>query len=124
MNGEDLARITDEENRIKKSQPHQIHVCVAAACLSAHSEGLKEAFVKEIKRKGIEHECKVKGVGCLGLCAQAPLVSVESEGVLYHATSQDVPRIVEGLGKEPVKELQVSLNVPFFSRQYRVVLDN
>ncbi len=125
MNGEDLARITDEENRIKKSQPHQIHVCVAAACLSAHSEGLKEAFVKEIKRKGIEHECKVKGVGCLGLCAQAPLVSVESEGVLYsNVTSQDVPRIVEGLGKEPVKELQVSLNVPFFTRQYRVVLDN
>ncbi|MGD0422918.1 MAG: NuoF family protein [Candidatus Bathyarchaeia archaeon] len=125
MNGEDLARISDEENRIKKSQPHQIHVCVAAACLSAHSEGLKEAFVKEIKRRGIEHECKVKGVGCLGLCAQAPLVSVESEGVLYrNVTSQDVPRIVEGLGKEPVKELQVSLNVPFFSRQYRVVLDN
>ncbi len=125
MNGEDLARITDEENRIKKSQPHQIHVCVAAACLSAHSEGLKEAFVKEIKGKGIEHECKVKGVGCLGLCAQAPLVSVESEGVLYsNVTSQDVPRIVEGLGKEPVKELQVSLNVPFFTRQYRVVLDN
>ena len=125
MNGEDLARITDEENRIKKSQPYQIHVCVAAACLSAHSEGLKEAFVKEIKGKGIEHECKVKGVGCLGLCAQAPLVSVESEGVLYgNVTSQDVPRIVEGLGKEPVKELQVSLNVPFFTRQYRVVLDN
>jgi len=125
MNGEDLARITDEENRIKKSQPHQIHVCVAAACLSAHSEGLKEAFVKEIKGKGIEHECKVKGVGCLGLCAQAPLVSVGSEGVLYsNVTSQDVPRIVEGLGKEPVKELQVSLNVPFFTRQYRVVLDN
>lgn len=125
MNGEDLARITDEENRIKKSQPHQIHVCVAAACLSAHSERLKEDFVKEIKSRGIEHECKVKGVGCLGLCAQAPLVSVESEGVLYHnVTSQDVPRIVEGLGKEPVKELQVSLNAPFFSRQYRVVLDN
>jgi len=125
VNGEDLARITDEEHRIKKSQPHQVHVCVAAACLSAHSEGLKEAFVKEIKRKGMEHECKVKGVGCLGLCAHAPLVSVESEGVLYrNVTAQDVPRIVEGLGKEPAKDLQEPLNAPFFSRQYKVVLDN
>jgi len=125
MNGEDLARIMDEENQLKKSQPHQIHVCVAAACLSAHSERLKEDFVKEVKRRGIEHECKVKGVGCLGLCAQAPLVSVESEGVLYHnVTSRDVPRIVEELGKQPVKELQVSLDAPFFSRQYKIVLDN
>jgi bidirectional [NiFe] hydrogenase diaphorase subunit len=125
MNGEDIARIIDEENRIKKSQPHQIHVCVAAACLSAHSEGLKEDFVKEIKRRGIEHECRVKGVGCLGLCAEAPLVSVENEGVLYHnVTSQDVLRIVDALGKEPVKDLQVSLNAPFFTRQYRVVLEN
>jgi len=100
-------------------------VCVAAACISAHSEILKEEFDKEIKRQGIEHECKVKGVGCLGLCAQAPLVSVESEGVLYgNVTFDDVPRIVEGLGKGPVKELQVSLEAPFFSRQYRVVLDN
>lgn len=125
MNGEDLARITDEESRIKKSQPHQVHVCVAAACLSTHSENLKEDFVREIKRRGIEHQCKVKGVGCLGLCAQAPLVAVESEGVLYHnVTSQDVPRIVEALGKKPVKELQVALEAPFFSRQHRVVLDN
>jgi len=123
MNGEDLARIIDEESRAKKL--HQIHVCIAAACLSAHSESLKEEFVKEIKRRGIEHQCKVKGVGCLGLCAQAPLVSVESEGVLYHnVTSQNVPQIVEGLGKKPVKELQASLQEPFFSRQHRVVLDN
>ena len=125
MNGEDLAKIMEEENRIKKSQPHQIHVCIAAACLSAHSESLKEEFAKEIKRRGLEHQCKVKGVGCLGLCAQAPLVSVESEGVLYHnVTSQDVPQIVEGLGKKPVKELQASRKIPFFSRQHRVVLDN
>ena len=125
MNGEDLAKIAEEERRIKKSQQHQIHVCVAAACLSAHSEALKEDFVKEIKRRGIEHQCKVKGVGCLGLCAQAPLVSVESEGILYHNVApQDIPQIVEGLGKKPVKQLQAPLDVPFFSRQHRVVLDN
>jgi len=125
MNGEDLTRIAEEEKQIKKSQPHQIHVCIAAACLSAHSEALKENFIKEIKRRGIEHQCKVKGVGCLGLCAQAPLVSVESEGILYHnVTPQNIPQIVEGLGKKPVKELQVPLDAPFFSCQHKVVLDN
>ena len=125
MNGEDLTRIAEEEKQIKKSQPHQIHVCIAAACLSAHSEALKENFVKEIKRRGIEHQCKVKGVGCLGLCAQAPLVSVESEGILYHnVTPQNIPQIVDGLGKQPVKELQVPLDAPFFSCQHKVVLDN
>ena len=125
MNGEDLTRIAEEEKQIKKSQPHQIHVCIAAACLSAHSEALKENFIKEIKRRGIEHQCKVKGVGCLGLCAQAPLVSVESEGILYqNVTPQNIPQIVEGLGKKPVKELQVPLDAPFFSCQHKVVLDN
>ena len=40
------------------------------------------------------------GVGCLGLCAEGPLINVESDGkaVMYqHATAEDAPDIVQNL---------------------------
>ena len=36
-----------------------------------------------MKDRGLSDSCHVKGVGCMGLCAAGPLVSVESQGRLY-----------------------------------------
>jgi bidirectional [NiFe] hydrogenase diaphorase subunit len=125
MNHEELEKLAEENRRSKESEKHRIHVCVAAGCLSLRSEELKKEFEKEINAHGRSHECKVKGVGCLGLCASGPLVAVESEGVLYrNVTSQDVPEIVESLGKKPIQRLQTPLEAPFFTRQHKIVLEN
>lgn len=127
MNPEELQEMAEEEQRSKRAFKHEIHVCVAAACLSTHSDALKDAFQKEVTRQGLEHKCKVKGVGCLGLCASAPLVSVEGgpRPVLYsNLTPQDVPEIIESLNNGPVERLQVPLDMPFFNRQHKIVLEN
>ena len=63
--------------------PQKIHVCTAAACLSQRSDKVKAGIEARIKEKGLEKSCHVKGVGCMGLCAAGPLVSVESQGRLY-----------------------------------------
>ena len=125
MSAEDLEEIAKRERQIKQSVKHEINVCIAAGCLSAHSDALKEAFTKEVKKRGLEHECKVKGVGCLGLCAQAPLVSTENGNTLYHGvTPEDVAEIIDSLDSKPVKRLQIPLDIPFFSRQTKIVLEN
>ena len=125
MSAEDLEEIAKRERQIKQSVKHEINVCVAAGCLSAHSDALKEAFAKEVKKRGLEHECKVRGVGCLGLCAQAPLVSTENGNTLYHGvTPEDVTEIVDSLDSKPVERLQIPLDIPFFSRQTKIVLEN
>jgi bidirectional [NiFe] hydrogenase diaphorase subunit len=125
MNPEDLVEIAERERQIKRSMKHEINVCVAAGCLSAQSDALKEAFAKEVKKRGLESQCKVKGVGCLGLCAQAPLVSSDNGGRLYHnVTLEDVSQIIDSLDGKPIERLQIPLEMPFFSRQTKMVLEN
>ena len=84
-----------------------MRVCVAASCLSSRSGEVKSALESEVKAHGLEHKCKVKGVGCMGLCAAGPLVEVYSgKATMYQAVvPEDAGAIVESLGKEPVERL-------------------
>ena len=54
-----------------------VKVCVAAGCLSANSDQVKTQLESEVKQRGLEGCCKVKGVGCMGLCAAGPLVAAD-----------------------------------------------
>ena len=68
MTLEELQSIARIEQDRQQGYAHRIHVCIAAGCLSCQSGSVMEALEKEIGRRGIEHWCQVKGVGCLGLC--------------------------------------------------------
>lgn len=125
MNPEDLERIAAAEKEKDRQYQHHVRVCVAAGCLSMHSDTIKEKLELEVHRRGMEHVCQVKGVGCLGLCAEGPLVSLDCGNVLYHGVSAaDAPEIIGGLETKPVERLQMPTNVPFFQQQRKVVLEN
>ncbi|MCU0764792.1 MAG: SLBB domain-containing protein [Burkholderiaceae bacterium] len=75
--------------------------------------------------------CKVKGVGCMGLCSAGPLVAVArpaddlAGSVLYRdVQADDAPAIVASAGGAPVERLRCPTEQPFFARQQRVVLEN
>ncbi len=118
----EIARIeTDREEGYR----HRINVCVAAGCLSCQSASVKDAFAEEIAKRGLENRCRVKGVGCLGLCTAGPLVAIEPTGILYQAvTAADVSDILEALDGSPLDRLVCSGDAPFFQRQQKIVLEN
>ncbi|MCB2169830.1 MAG: NADH-quinone oxidoreductase subunit NuoF [Deltaproteobacteria bacterium] len=118
----EIARIeADREDGYR----HRINVCVAAGCLSCQSASVKDAFEKEIAKRGLENWCRVKGVGCLGLCSSGPLVAIEPAGILYHTVSvSDVSDILEALDDGPLDRLVCSGETPFFKRQKKIVLEN
>ena len=112
-------------DRGENGTAHSLNVCVAAGCLSSGSEKVKDALDAEVKSHGLEHSCKVKGVGCLGLCSRGPLVSIEKENIVYQDVKPgDAAEIVESLGKEPVTRLKCDMGSPFFTRQTKTVLEN
>lgn len=118
----EIARI--EADR-EEGYRHRINVCVAAGCLSCQSASVKDAFEKEIAKRGLENWCRVKGVGCLGLCSGGPLVAIEPAGTRYHAVSvSDVSDILEALDSRPLDRLVCSGEAPFFLRQKKIVLEN
>ncbi len=125
MTLEELQEIAKIEKDRQDGYKFRINICVAAGCLSCQSGVLKEAFEKEISRRGLESWCEIKGVGCLGLCTAGPLISVDPEGVYYKGVSvSDVSEILDSLGGPVITRLDCSAHMPFFKRQQKVVLEN
>ncbi|RPJ56025.1 MAG: NADH-quinone oxidoreductase subunit NuoF [Acidobacteria bacterium] len=128
---EDVNKIVEAEQENDQKFKHHVSVCVAAGCLSTHSGQVKTALEEEIKKQGLVHECQVKGVGCMGLCAAGPLVSVRESGKVYQEVrpenSADIVAGLNGQSPEPAdapKADQLSAEMPFFSRQVKIVLEN
>ncbi len=93
MGPEELQEIAAAQRQAEEQSPRQIRVCTAAGCLSAGAGQVKEALQKHAGEC-----CKVKGVGCMGLCSAGPLVAVDPEGTLYkNVTAEDVPAIAEAV---------------------------
>jgi bidirectional [NiFe] hydrogenase diaphorase subunit len=124
MTAEELEQIADQERAAQSQFPHRVNVCLAAGCVSCQSVHLKEAIDREIAGRGWEKKCKSAGVGCMGLCAEGPLVST-SAGTLYqHVTPADAAEVLDSLETQPSTRLLCPTDVPFFQRQKKIVLEN
>ncbi|MCB2199461.1 NAD(P)H-dependent oxidoreductase subunit E [bacterium] len=113
--------ILDEE----AGAEHSIRVCVAAGCISSGSDKVLKELKAQVKERGLEGRCLVKGVGCMGPCAGGPVVRVDDGDVMYHNVgSDDAGEILDSLDGEPVKRLAQSMDTPFFKRQVKIALEN
>jgi len=126
MTPEELSQIAATEQEAQQQFPHRVHVCVAAGCLSSHSDEVKTALEREVKQQGLEKKCQIKGVGCMGLCTAGPLVAVKPEGTVYqNVAPENAADIVQSLETNvPVKKLECPPDMPFFKRQVKIVLEN
>jgi bidirectional [NiFe] hydrogenase diaphorase subunit len=124
MTPEELEQIAEDERAEQGKYTQRVNVCVAAGCLSCQSQSVKDTLEQEVTRRGAKDHCQIKGVGCMGLCSEGPLVST-SNGVLYKkVTAADSPAVLDSLAAEPVSRLLCSTEVPFFQRQKKIVLEN
>jgi len=141
MNQDDLRDIATKEQEKNAPFLHTVNVCVAASCISSHSEQVKTALEAEVKRRGLENCCRVKGVGCMGLCAAGPLVSgkhhhgssdhqttcvASGEQMFQMATASDAPVIIDAIleGKPAPAAIVLDSQLPFFTGQKKIVLEN
>jgi bidirectional [NiFe] hydrogenase diaphorase subunit len=125
MTPEELGEIAATQEESQRQYKHRIHVCTAAGCLSSGSDQVKEALNKEVNSRGLEKQCLVKGVGCMGLCANGPLISVKPRNVMYqNVRAEDASEIINSLDGSPVTRLECPTDVPFFRRQVKIVLEN
>jgi len=119
------ASSNQSDSSVSNGTGHSINVCVAAGCLSSGSDKVKESLEHEVHEQGLDHKCNVKGVGCLGLCSQGPLVAIEKQKVIYKGVKQDdAKEIVESLDSKTVDRLRCDTDSPFFKRQTKIVLEN
>jgi bidirectional [NiFe] hydrogenase diaphorase subunit len=124
MSPEELEQISQTERESRGQFAHRVNVCVAAGCLSCQSQSVKDALDQGIKQRGWEKSCQTKGVGCMGLCAEGPLVSTDAGTLYQHVAATDAAEILDGLDGTAVNRLVCPTDVPFFQRQKKIVLEN
>ncbi len=124
MTPEELDEIARKEREAQRSFARRVNVCVAAGCLSCQGDALRDALTKEAASRGAEDRYHVKGVGCLGLCSEGPLVSTSTGQLYQRVSAADAGAIIDSLEGQPVERLLCSMDTPFFRRQKKIVLEN
>lgn len=117
-----------------------IYCCHSTGCKSSGSDDILELMQKAIEDHDLQGKVRIVATGCMGLCAQGPLIRVEIKGqkdVLYKRVEPLISRIiitehvVPALKLEPGEEFVLpdflqqhvlSLDLPFFKKQEKVVL--
>jgi bidirectional [NiFe] hydrogenase diaphorase subunit len=120
---DDLNAIAEKERAARKKTV--IRCCMAAGCMSSNSEGVKKNLEQAVKDAGLGDEVEVRGVGCMKLCCEGPLVGVDPKGALYEkVTPEDARELIGTLKGGKTKLKQGDLNAPFFKKQLSIVLAN
>ncbi|HWG85724.1 MAG TPA: NuoF family protein [Deinococcales bacterium] len=128
MTPEELSRIAGEVRVDPPEGETQLRVCVSSGCVSSEADVLLKRLEAEVKSHGVEKRCKVKGVGCVGLCSEGPNVTVvngEEQDFLARVAPEDAPEIAARAATNTVPErLVLRSDTPFFLRQHKVALEN
>ncbi len=130
------------KNKLNELERFQcsIYCCHSTGCKSSGSDDIIDLIKKAIVDHGIEDKVRVVATGCMGLCAQGPLIRVEIKGqkdVLYKRIEPLIARLVVTEHVVPALNLKegeifelpnflqehvLSLELPFFTKQEKVVL--
>jgi bidirectional [NiFe] hydrogenase diaphorase subunit len=146
---DDLVEIAEKDRAGRKR--YTIRCCMAAGCMSSNSKGVKEALEKAVKEANLADQVEVRGVGCMKLCCQGPLVQIDSQveptkdgtrttqqgpgscvlvdglvhGPLYEkVTPEDAASVVGTLNGGQTKVSTGDPQQPFFTEQLSIVLAN
>ncbi|MGC8560729.1 MAG: NADH-ubiquinone oxidoreductase-F iron-sulfur binding region domain-containing protein [Phycisphaerae bacterium] len=123
MKPEELTSMMEKARTDVQAFDHHINVCTESGCISLQSDVLLKTLGDEVKHRGLSEKVCVKGVGCMGLCCNGPLVKADT--TLYqNVKSEHAPAIVDSLSTQPVQELLCDTQQSFFARQKLIVREN
>jgi bidirectional [NiFe] hydrogenase diaphorase subunit len=129
MNLDELTELAGEIRARAEQHACNVRICMAAGCQSSGAARVLDHLNEKLQARSGNHGVCVKGVGCMGLCSAGPLVDVEfkqpGRRLLYQKVSEaDMDELVESLNQRSVDRLLCATDVPFFTRQQKIVLEN
>lgn len=112
----------------------RVLICMTG-CRALGAESVAVRFRDALKEQSLEGEVAVVEVGCVGMCAKAPVVLIEPQEFFYGGIGpEDVDEIIEASVKKGVLSEKLAENknkyaarvedIPFYNRQERFVLAN
>ncbi len=117
-----------------------IYCCHSTGCKSSGSDDIIALIKKIIEENNLKDKIRVVATGCMGLCAHGPLIRVEianKKDILFKRIDLDATRsimekyVLPSINSaenvvldEYLQQYVLSLDLPFFKKQEKVVLKN
>jgi bidirectional [NiFe] hydrogenase diaphorase subunit len=122
-NLDELYEYKDRLLQKDKEYTKEISVCVGSSCLSLGADELLDEF-----KKCKNDKCKIKGVGCSGLCSAGMLVKTSNKQThtLYENVKlNDTQELIEAFESQKIVDrLKCDESIDFFTKQKKIVLAN
>ncbi|MEE8469933.1 MAG: NADH-ubiquinone oxidoreductase-F iron-sulfur binding region domain-containing protein, partial [Dehalococcoidia bacterium] len=113
----------------------RVTICGGTGCQAYGSEKVFQAFVQEVKQRGIDAEVEIKATGCHGFCEKGVVIIIFPKEISYlKVRAEDVPeivsetlvgdKIVERLTYEDIstgEKIAEESEIPFYKHQSRIV---
>jgi len=115
----------------------RVYICMTG-CRAYGAAEVKAAFDEEVEKHGLSGQVEVRSTGCHGICAKAPVISIDPLGVQYQEVNpEDAAEIVALTLKQnrliahlAYRDAQTGTpiyyrsQIPFYKKQVRRVLAN
>ena len=127
---EELQLLAQEKRKQEEGFTQELRVCIGSSCASLGSNELEKELTEHIQNQATTKTCKVKGVGCNGLCSSAIMVSnydkQKHQETLYEQVIQeDIPALANAFqDSTALKEKLCDMTSAFFTKQKKIVLEN
>src|SRR3989338_7924268 len=90
----DLVSMRKSHDKKSKRDTVKVSVCMTG-CRALGAEEVYDEFKKQIKKQKLQDKVDVIKTGCQGLCARAPVMTIDPPGVFYGRVTVDiVPEII------------------------------
>ncbi len=113
-----------------------ISLCAGTGCRAAGSDEVRDTFIQEIERQGLQINVQLKETGCHGFCERGPIVVIGPQRIFYQGVRpDDIPEIISEtavkgniierlLYVDPLtgKKIIYEPDVPFYKKQTRIIL--
>lgn len=127
---EELKQLASEKRDLKRNSHEELRVCIGSSCAALDSDQLLKDLKKEVKSNKLDKRCKVKGVGCNGLCSEAIMVEHyhkvgDRKSIYSKIDSSNTKDFIETLNTQtPIVDKKCDMTQAFFTRQKKIVLEN
>ncbi|UCH06704.1 MAG: FAD-dependent oxidoreductase [Deltaproteobacteria bacterium] len=114
-----------------------VHVCMTG-CRAYGAAEVRDALEGELGKQGLSDQVEVRSTGCHGLCAKAPVISIDPLGIQYQEVAPEDAAEIVGLtlkqnrliDRLAYKDIETGSpiyyrnQIPFYRKQVRRVLAN
>ena len=93
----DIHEIAKAKNAELERFRCSVYCCHSTGCKSSGSDDIIDLFITSVADLVLDYQVRIVATGCMGLCAQGPLIRVEIKGqkdVLYKRIEPLIARLI------------------------------